>query len=361
MIVDLLVPGRLESRSGGSLYDAHAVAALGRRGVAVRVHELAGRFPDPDDAARLAVMGALTQPAADGGGVALIDGLCLSGVAAADATEPKLVAAVPRVALVHHPVALETGLSARQRARMVAAERAALATCRHVVTTSHLTARQMIEDYGVSAGRVRVVLPGVTWAPLASGVTRAPPAPGGSPGEVRLMAAGTVIPRKGYDVLMAALAQVADLPWRCDIYGSVRRDGAAARRLRRDIFRHGLARRVRVWGEANASALWRGYAAADAFVLASYYEGYGMVFSEAVARGLPIVACAGGAVAEAVGDAGLLAAPGDAHGMARHLRSMLSDQSARRRLAARSRQARARQRSWDDVGVGLAAVLAGDR
>ncbi len=356
MIVDLLVPGRLDSRSGGSLYDAHAVTALGRRGVVVRVHELAGRFPDADDTARLAVAQALTQSAEAGDGVAMIDGLCMTAVAAVDAAGAGGAKQThPRVALVHHPAALETGLSARQRARMAAAERATLATCRYVVTTSALTARQMVEDYGVAADRVRVVLPGVASVPLAAGV-----ATGRSPAEARLIAVGTVIPRKGYDVLIAALAQVAELSWRCDIYGSVRRDTATAWRLRRDVYRRGLARRVRLWGEADSSALWRGYAAADAFVLATRYEGYGMVFSEALARGLPIVACAGGAVAEAVGDAGLLADPGDANGLARHLRAILSDQALRRRLGARSRQARARQRSWDDVAAGLADVLAGE-
>lgn len=347
----MVVPGRLDRRSGGSLYDAQAVAALGRRGTAVRVHELAGRFPDADDLACRAVTQALAAVGADG--VAVIDGLCLSALAAVDgAGGPGAAPADPgprRVALMHHPAALETGLSAGLGARLAAAERAALATCRHVVTTSALTARQMVADYGVGADRISIVLPGVARAPLAA------PRRGAAP---RLMTVGAVIPRKGHDVLVAALAQIADVAWHCDIYGSVQRDAATASQLRWHIHRRGLARRVRLRGEVDGGALWRGYARADVFVLATHYEGYGMVFGEALARGLPIVACAGGAVAEAVGDAGLLAAPGDVGGLARHLRTILGDGARRRRLAARAQRARGRQRSWDDVAAGFADALA---
>ncbi len=338
--VHFIVPGPLAARTGGSLYDAHMVAALRRARRPVVVHELGGRFPEPDAESRAATTAAV---AAAGDDVTIIDGLCLSALDAAEA-----MPGARGVGLVHHPAALETGLPAGLQETLAAAERRALAGCRRVVTTSALTARQLTDGYGVADDRVTAILPGVAAAPLARG---------GRHG-MRLLCVGAVIPRKGHQVLVAALARVKDLAWRLDCFGSLR-DRATVAAVRGAVARHGLANRIHLRGEVGGAALARGYAGADGFVLATHYEGYGMAFSEAVARGLPVIGCDGGAVAEAVDGAGLLVTPGDVAGLAGALRATLADPGTRRRLILRARQARARQRGWDAAGAQLAAVLAG--
>lgn len=338
-VVHFLVPGRLAARSGGSLYDAHMVAALRQSGWDVRVHELAGSFPVPDQRSLAATTEAL---AVAGDDLAVIDGLCLSAVDG--------VAATPGagwVALMHHPAALETGLAATVQQALAAAERRALADCRHVVTTSQLTARQMTGGYDVAADKVTAIVPGVGAAPLTAGRSQ---------GVARLLCVGAVIPRKGHDVLVAALARLQDVAWRLDCYGNLR-DRATVGMVRGAVRRHDLGKRVRLWGEVGQEVLARAYATADLFVLASHYEGYGMAFSEAVARGLPVVGCDGGAVGEAVDGAGVLVAPGDAESLAVALQSVLTNGALRGDLVRRARQARARQRGWDVAGARLAAVL----
>ena len=116
---------------------------------------------------------------------------------------------------------------------------------------------------------------------------------GSSDGIVRLLSVGAVVPRKGFDVLIAALATLADLPWRLTIAGDRTRDRRPAAQLDADIARHGLAGRVDVLGALPADRLAALYAGADLFVLASRFEGYGMAFAEAMAHGLPVIGTTG--------------------------------------------------------------------
>ena len=204
----VLVPGPLEQRTGGYIYDARMVDGLRRRGWRVTVHALDGRFPEGDPAARASLSAALAR-LPDGARV-VIDGLAMGGLPA-----PVRAAAgrLRLVALAHLLLADETGLDERQRARYTASEREALAACAGVVATSEYTARR-VAGLGVDSAAVRVVPPGTDPASPARG-----PDPGAPP---RILCAATVTPRKGQDVLVRALAQVADLAWSCVCGGSLK-------------------------------------------------------------------------------------------------------------------------------------------
>src|SRR5262249_49587458 len=155
--------------------------------------------------------------------------------------------------------------------------------------------------YEVPAPRVTVVPPGTDRANAAVRPNNE---------TVALLAVGSVVPRKGYDVLAAALRRLKDLSWRLVIAGDLTRSPETAQRLQDDIARLDLSDRIVLLGAVTPERLGALYASADLFVLPSRFEGYGMAFSEAIAHGVPVVATTAGALSETVpAGAGILVPP----------------------------------------------------
>ena len=334
----VVVPGPIDQQTGGYIYDRRMVDGLRARGWQIEVHSLAGAFPATDADARERLAAALAG-LADGARV-VIDGLALGGLPAPVRAER---ARLRILALVHHPLADETGLGAPRREELAGLEREALAACAGVLVTSEFTARRL-EAYGVALARVRAVRPGTDPVPLAAG-----PAPGDPP---LLLSVGSVTPRKGQRVLAGALSRLAVLPWSCVCAGSRERDPAYAAGVAAFVRQAGLADRLRFAGECGADELDRLYHRASLFVLPSYYEGYGMAYAEALARGLPVVGTTGGAIPHTVpADAGVLVAPGDEDALADALRRLLVEPGGAERrgsLAAAARRHAGELPDWSE-------------
>jgi glycosyltransferase involved in cell wall biosynthesis len=340
----LIVAGPLDQRTGGYLYDARIVRELREAGREVVVHSLDGRFPDPDVRARTSLDETLS--AMDDRGRVVIDGLAMGGL-------PEVIEShadrLSMVALVHHPLADETGLSAADRDRFEAAERRALAAVAGVVVTSPFTAARLA-DFGVGQDRIRVVRPGTEPARVSAG-----PPSGASP---RLACVGTLTPRKGQDLLVEALAGLSDLPWHCVLAGSPDRDRDFAARVHDAVRRFELQSRVDFLGELDHAALDEVYEQATVFVLPSHYEGYGMALTEALARGLPIVSTTGGAIPYTVpGDAGILVPPGDVLELRAALRRVLCDPEARAEMRDAARRHAPTLPRWSDQAERFATML----
>jgi glycosyltransferase involved in cell wall biosynthesis len=153
-----------------------------------------------------------------------------------------------------------------------------------------------------------------------------------------------------------ALASLRDRPWRCRIVGSDTADPDTARRVRERIAQVGLAERIVVAGAVED--IEAEYESADVFALPSRFEGYGMAFAEAMAHGLPVVGCAGGAVPEVVpAEAGFLVPPGDREGFATALARLLADPSLRAQRSAGARDAARALPSWADSAAILSRTL----
>jgi hypothetical protein len=153
--IDFVVPGDIQTPTGGYIYDREVIAGLTERGWRVDVHALDASFPAPTPAALRAAR-ALFAGLADGR-VVVIDGLALPGLDRLLADEARRL---KLVALVHHPVRLETGLDPLEAERLGALERSALTFVRRVITTSQWTARTLAAE-GVPIADLRVVEPGV--------------------------------------------------------------------------------------------------------------------------------------------------------------------------------------------------------
>jgi glycosyltransferase involved in cell wall biosynthesis len=337
-----VVPGPLDQRTGGYIYDRRMVEGLRALGWAVRVHELAGRFPQADASARAAAAAAIETIAA--GDVPVIDGLALPAFVELPDRLPQ-----PWVALIHHPLALETGLTPVEAQAFADLERVLLPRAARVAVTSPRT-RQDLAAYDLDDTRIAVVVPGTEPAPLARG--------SGGPG-LALLCVASLTPRKAHAVLLQALHGLRDLDWHLTCVGSAERDPVCARSITAAIDRLGLRQRVSLIGEQAESDLAPFYDRADLFVLASYHEGYGMVLAEALARGLPVVSTSAGAIPDTVPeDAGLLVPPGDARALAGALRQVIRGPELRAKLSAGARAARRNLPSWDDATRLFAAALA---
>ena len=343
--VDFIVPGDIRTLTGGYIYDRRVVEGLKALGWTTTVHSLDTSFPKPTrnalNHARIVVAGI------PDGRLVVIDGLALGGSASILRPAAKRLRLC---ALVHHPLALETGLDTAEAAALKNAETESLAAMRHVIVTSRWT-RSALADFGVGADRITVVEPGVDVAP--------PRRPSGGT-TLRLLCVGSLTARKGHATLFDALGQLADRDWRLVCAGSVTRDPALAAGLRARIGRPGLRDRIVLSGELGPEELATQYSNCDLFVLASELEGYGMVLTEALARGIPIVATTAGAIPDTVAPgAGILVPPGDSAALARALASGMDDRSVLTGLTEAALAARTALPGWDRTAERFAAALAG--
>ncbi|MBI5722017.1 MAG: glycosyltransferase family 4 protein [Burkholderiales bacterium] len=362
----LLLPGDLDTPSGGYRYDRRVVQELRGRGWPVQALSLPGAWPAPD-AATLAQAEAAVAALPDDVPV-IADGLAFGAL---PETAMRHARRLRWVALVHHPLGLETGLGAAQAAALIRDERRALAATRHVVVTSEATAR-LLQRLEMATARVTTIEPGCDLPAL-------PLRRRAAEGPVQLLCVASVTARKGHLVLLEALAPLRELPWVLHNVGSLTMDPATAAAARAAAHRLGLDERVHWHGAAEATALPGHYARADLFVLPSLFEGYGMVLAEALAHGLPVVGTDTGAArsllgggaggvgeaagvrdAAGVGDAGgagVLVPPGDAAALRAALAPLLAEPARRALLAQAALAARARLPSWAAAGARWEQVL----
>jgi glycosyltransferase involved in cell wall biosynthesis len=338
------VPGDLATPTGGYTYDRRIIADLPAFDWRASVLDLGDGFPRPAPQTRAAACARLAALPPEP--PIVVDGLALGVL-------PEAAQALKRqhklVALIHHPLALESGLTAQDAAALRESECKALTCARAVIATSNATARVLFADYGVSPERVSVVEPGTD---RVASAWRTPS------DTVNLLAVGAIVPRKGYDLLIAALATLKDLPWRLVIAGDRSRDPQTTERLEDAIAAHELADRVDLRGAVSDSELAALYGDAELFVLPSRFEGYGMAYTEALAHGVPVVGTNAGAIPDTVpARAGVLVPPDDAGALAVALRRLIADPRERDRLAAAARAARFP--SWSEQAGRFARVLDG--
>lgn len=347
------MPGRLEARSGGSIYNRHIVEGLRAVGRPVDVHEIPGDFPiaGPDALAALdAALGGIPD-----GTPTVVDGLIFGGtpdIATRHAGRLRLVS------LVHLPLAANPGLAPAVAATLRALEARALASASHVVITGQAT-RALLDGYGVDDTRLTLVEPGTARpAPDRLTAARAARAARDAAGAaVRVLCVGTVNPGKGHERLLRALV-AAGGDWRLTCAGSLvhRPDTAAALRDRVRGFDCGA--RVELLGDLSPDALAYAYAEADMFALATERETYGMAVADALAWELPVVSTETGAIPSLVGEgAGVVTPVGDQDAFAAALSRVLHDRALRRTLAAGAALAALRLPAWQDQVAAFSTLL----
>jgi glycosyltransferase involved in cell wall biosynthesis len=344
--VDVVVPEGVEDLarpSGGNTYDMRLCDALAEHGWSARLRPVPGDWPRAGNTGSRALGKALaTIP---DGGVALVDGLVSSAV------PQVMVPASHRlrlVVLMHMPLGLQAS-----RGDTRARESGVVGAAAALVTPSEWCRQWLISAYGVDPARIHVARPGVDPAELAVRTTDG----------ASLMCVGPVTPAKGYDVLIAALARLTELTWRCVCLGAMTAAPEFVARMQREIRGAALEHRVILAGARRGPELAAAYGVADLLVHPSRAETYGMVVAEALSRGLPVIAGHVGGVPESLGVTrdgrmpGLLIPPGDITGLADALRLWLCDEDLRRGLRDAARRRRSELRGWPDTAAHVARVL----
>jgi glycosyltransferase involved in cell wall biosynthesis len=335
--IAFVVPGRLDQLTGGYLFERHIVEGLRARGRSLRVIELAAHDPTTN----AAMIAALPD-----GTKTVVDGLALANLGQVFTAEaPRL----RLIAFVHGPLAQETGLAAAEAQRAARQEAELLSRACGILCPSRRTAAA-VAAYNISSERIAVVPPG-TARPARPLARRRRP--------VRsLLCVANLVPRKGHTLLVEALAKLRELDWRLTCIGSLNRHRATARSVRRRILAAGLGGRITLTGEWPPQKVAQAYREADAFVLPSFHEGYGMVYAEAMVHGLPVIATTAGAIPETVPhQAGLLVPPGDPLALARALRRVISEPAFAAHLVAGARAAGTLLPSWPQATAAWEAAF----
>jgi glycosyltransferase involved in cell wall biosynthesis len=336
------IPGDITLATGGYAYDRRVMALLPQFGVAVRHLALPGSFPAPSAADLAETRRLLARVPAET--VILADGLAY-GAMPAEVISSLLS---PVIALVHHPLCLEAGLTKARKDELYALEKAALALARHVIVTSPTTAATLAADFAVPGKRITIAEPGTDPAERARGT--------GQP--LMLLTVGSIVPRKAFDVLVRALACMKTRDWRIAIVGPTDRSAQAFKALQAAIEDTGLGPHIALTGAVGQEQLDRFYDACDLFVMPSLYEGYGMVLAEAMARGLPIVCTTGGAAAATVPDAAAIKVPpGDVQALGSAIQRVLDDPPLRRRMSDAAWAAGQKLPRWEGTARAIADVI----
>lgn len=341
--VTLAVPGDLATPTGGYVYDRRITGELRDMGWTVDVLDLGDGFPFVDEARR-AKAGRLLGDASPDQAL-IVDGLAFGVLPEAAASLNK---SHRTIALVHHPLAYESGLPDDRKAALHKSEKDVLTNVRGVIVTSEATKQLVVSEYDVPSDAVAVVRPGHDRVVSSRGQSET----------ISLLAVGSLVPRKGYDVLVAALAMLKDMNWALTIAGDRTRNAETAKQLEQQISVCGLGGRIVLTGAVSDDKLAELYSGASVFVLASRFEGYGMALADATAYGLPVVATNAGAIPEAVPDgAGILVPPDDAAALAAALRRVIGDRRERDSLAAHARTASSHLPTWRDQAMLFARAI----
>ena len=321
--------------SGGNVYDRRLADELPGCGWSIREHPVAGSWPNPGPAERDRFDALLAGLPDDS--LVLVDGLIASAA-------ESLVTTAGRsrvVVLLHMPEATKH------------VEPDVLNAAAGVIATSQWSRDWVITHCGLPGDRVWAATPGVDSATPAHG----------SPSGGSLLAVGPVVPAKGQDLLVAALAECANLDWSCTLAGAVDIDPAFVTSLQASAARAGIDDRLVLAGPLSSAELDELRSQSDVMISASRREAYGMAVAEGLAAGLPVIATEVGGHPEAVSQAadgtrpGMLVPADDVDALAAGLRAFLTDPGLRASWR-RSAQLRSRELlGWPETARAVAAVL----
>ena len=335
MDIDFIVPGSINQLTGGYIYDRNIITGLQNLGWNINVVELPGVFPIVDaQAIDAALRCKLDVPT-------IIDGLALP----AFISHPKK----EYLALIHHPLCKENGLNDTQQRQLFNIEKKMLNKARHVIVTSHFTREEVAKLYSVLHKDISVVCPGnekKTPLPYVE-----------SPQKIELLCVANICQRKGHDVLLKALKNLRDLPWHLTCVGNIHRDPSTVCHIENLITQFNLSSRVTLKGELVEKELTQEYAKAHVFVLASYYEGYGMALTEAINFGLPVISTTGGAIPYVLGESALLVDPGNEQQLSIALSKVISSPQTRAHLREKAMRKRQELPSWSDASTEFKQII----
>ncbi|MEP3524463.1 MAG: glycosyltransferase family 4 protein [Hyphomicrobiales bacterium] len=334
MHIRFIIPGDIDTPTGGYRYDRAIIDEWRKLGVGVDLISLLGDYPFANEADIQTALSIIDK--VQDADICVIDGLAGG---CAPSLMQRCAKQMPVVALIHHPLALENGQTEAQSMALEKLEREGLGFAKAVVTTSPATSKTVHQLFNYPVNNISAIMPGVE---------RGAPIPFRTQRPLRLLSVGSITERKGHDVLLRALSTLHDLSWTLDIVGLQHLSPETFDDLQKITQEGGISDRVNFHDGVDAQALDKLYHSADLFALASRYEGYGMAYAEAIVRGLPVIATTAGAIPDTVPEsAGLLVTPDDIDTLTDALRIILSDDDLRRQKHMGALKAEADFPTWE--------------
>ena len=354
MRVALILYGDLDFISGGFLYDRMLVKYLRRRGEDVEIVPLPWRSYARGllDNLTPGLMRRLTNIQAD---IIVQDELAHPSLFWLNRSLERR-GGPPVVAIVHH-LRCSEAQPAWQNKLYRLVERRYLASVQGFIFNSRAT-QKTVEDL-VGQGRPSVLAyPGAdrfAVAPTPAAVA----ARAREPGPLRVLFLGNVIPRKGLHTLIAALVVLSREAWQLTVVGSLEIDLPYVRQVRRQLADAGLDGRVEFTGALDQEELTSCLANSQVLAVPSSYEGFGIVYLEGMAFGLPALATTAGGAVEIItsGQDGFLISPGDHGALARHLGTFMADRDLLLTMSLAAQQRFAAHPTWEDAGAAVHRFL----
>jgi glycosyltransferase involved in cell wall biosynthesis len=327
-----LIPGEFSKLTGGYVYDRYITAGLIKKGHNVTIHQLEEDFPFPGEKSIDQCAEIFRQIPA--GEPVIIDSLAFGPmypVLSGDHGKH------PIVALMHLPLTLNPGYSSHQKNQLKQMEKSAFPLANKIVVTSEYTAR-MVSQLGVSFSDIEVIIPGVE----AIG-----PKPSYPSNPRRLLCVASYLPSKGQDILIKALSPLISKDWILDCYGQQDLDRDYVTSLFSLVRDNNLNDRVFIHGPASGEELSAAYLDAELFILPSVFETYGMVLTEALAHGVPVITTTGGGIPETVPPSmGKFFNPGDVYALHSILESLLENSVLYGKLTGEAAKYHIQAHSW---------------
>jgi glycosyltransferase involved in cell wall biosynthesis len=339
--VAFVTVGDTSRLTGGYLYHARVFEGLRERGIEVETLAASGAAPAEQKAAAPRLGLRLDPRRFD---IIVVDALARIVCAPwLDGWRTSL----PVVAMVHELPSIAAGDAREQEF-----EEPLLHADRLIVVSDH--GRSVLRSRGVPVERIRVVSPGFDRLSLLDADSKQS-ASDNSP--VRALCVAQWIPRKGILDLVRAWTAHERPGAALEFIGETDADPAYATSVRAAIAGASDSS-IHVRGPVDDATLGAAYAAADLFVLPSRYEGYGIVYAEALAHGLPIIACDVGPLPELIGEvAALLVSPDDVKALSEALDQLLGDSALRSRMSEAAYRRAEGLLSWEDTTAGFLGVL----
>ncbi|WP_200846836.1 glycosyltransferase family 4 protein [Arthrobacter sp. 18067] len=329
MQIRFLVPGNVRHGSGGNKYNAKLAGHLTALGATVETVTVDGDWPvgSPADRQRFSDM-------LDGGATVIADGLVASGA-------PEEIAAAVNAGtnvwiLSHMALADHHDLEAK-----------ALVAATGVISPSAHAAAELEVRHGTQ--NIVIATPGAEKADVSAGSE-----------PKHIVAVAALLPNKSQELLVHALATLQDVEWTAALIGSEQADPSYAAEVRAAVEHYGLENRINVTGELTGPALEDQWQRADLSVLLSRSESFGMVVTESLAHGVPVLVRQGTGAVEALGsaDAGLVLDLGDPNNLADTLKNWLTTPVLQERWRSNALQAREHLQGWDATAATVLRALA---
>lgn len=320
MNIHFMAPGEIETLSGGQVYNSHILAGLEALGYNITMHYLGDDFPFPDEltiAKCKAIFKILPQ-----GEPVIIDSLALGSLL------PVLMEFYgknPYIALLHLPFAFNEDIHPNQRDILAQQEKSVLAVTSAIVATSTYTSK-IIANWLKLSPPVYIIPPGVEvnkrkfyWPPYPK----------------RFICVSNYMPNKGQYILIKALTSLKHLNWQLYCFGHKNINPRYVDSLNSVVEKYSLHDKVFINEALTGNKLEEAYLDSDICVLPSYFETYGMVLTEALAHGIPVIASSGGGIRDTVPiSMGLFFKPGDISELQSVIRTILADSWLYQRLCA---------------------------